>query len=285
MFYRFADGVTSSRRIIIDDVEVEVFGVLDGGEIRSRVEWHAVNVLLAGDGISTATIVDHGEPERHPRPVGSLYFIPSCSHVHVKTHGSGAVYATIRISPTVFYRVANEALAGSSAPARVVQPFFDAEMIQVARGMVDAAAEPLTAAIDIISTRASALAAMLMRRMSGDRERLLFPGGLSAERRVRVVEMVKARLAEPIELEDMAEAAGLSPDRFRHAFKVSFGITPHRYLMAERIKLAQDLLAKSDDPLADVALASGFGSQAHFTTVFRDFVGITPGAYRKTRRA
>lgn len=284
MFYRFAEGLTSSRRIILDDVEVEVFGAANGCSIRSRVEWHSVNMLLGGNGISNEIIADHLPPEIHIRPAGSLYFIPSCSHVQIRSFGESATYVTTRISPTVFYKVAQESGAGTVLPARVVQPFFDAEMAQVVRGMVEAAESTTKEAIDVINARAGALAVLLLRRLTGDHDRMVVSGGLSSSRRLRVVDLVRARLSEQITLEEMADAAGLSVDRFRHAFKATFGVSPHRYLMTQRVKLAQELLTASDDPLADIALASGFGSQAHFTTVFRDFVGVTPGAYRKARR-
>ena len=61
-------------------------------------------------------------------------------------------------------------------------------------------------------------------------------------------------------------------------------MTVHAYVLASRMRLAQELLAKSDLPLSCVAAAAGFSNQSHFTTVFSTRIGIPPGSYRRMRR-
>ena len=58
------------------------------------------------------------------------------------------------------------------------------------------------------------------------------------------------------------------------------GVRPHEYLLRRRIERAQELLKQTGVTLVDIALTVGFQSQAHFTTVFKRFVGDTPYQWR-----
>ncbi|MDE1139799.1 helix-turn-helix domain-containing protein [Paraburkholderia tropica] len=100
-------------------------------------------------------------------------------------------------------------------------------------------------------------------------------------RMTRVMDYVDAHLGEPIGLADMADSAGLTRMHFAAQFRQASGLRPHEYLLRRRIEHAQSMLLRSQHNVLDVALASGFRSQAHFTTVFKRFVGETPCSWRK----
>jgi AraC family transcriptional regulator len=104
--------------------------------------------------------------------------------------------------------------------------------------------------------------------------------GLVKWRLKRVAEFVDAQLHRPITLADMAAAAGLSRMHFAAQFRVATGLRAHEYLLKRRIERAQRLLMETREPLAQIALSVGFKTQAHFTTVFRRFVGDTPYQWR-----
>jgi AraC-like DNA-binding protein len=101
----------------------------------------------------------------------------------------------------------------------------------------------------------------------------------------RVTEYIDAHLSDPITLFDMAESAGLTRMHFAAQFRRATGLRPHEYLLRRRIEHAQRLLIDPQQNIMDVALHCGFRSQAHFTTVFKRFVGETPHSWRKTRLA
>lgn len=82
----------------------------------------------------------------------------------------------------------------------------------------------------------------------------------------------------------LAEEAGIPLPRFSRLFKAATGQTPHQYMIRLRLEKAQDLLANSDCSLAQIAFACGFSSQSHMTDVFRNRMGITPGAIRRAVR-
>ena len=80
---------------------------------------------------------------------------------------------------------------------------------------------------------------------------------------------------------DCASEARLSKSHFSRAFKATFGTTVARYVLRRRVEEAKRLMLVSHDPLSQIALACGFGDQAHYCRVFRDVVGISPNSWRR----
>jgi transcriptional regulator GlxA family with amidase domain len=109
-------------------------------------------------------------------------------------------------------------------------------------------------------------------------------GGLPPHALRRVREFIEIHLAENISIQALATVAGLSMYHFARAFKQSAGMTPHDYLVQCRVRRAQDLLATTDLPLSEIALASGFADQSHCARRFRERVGTTPSSYRWSMR-
>ena len=97
----------------------------------------------------------------------------------------------------------------------------------------------------------------------------------------RAIDYVEARLAGPLSLSEIASATGLTPMHFAAQFRAATGLRPHEYLLRRRIERAQETLLGSGMSMVDVALSVGFQTQSHFTTVFKRFVGQSPGAWRQ----
>lgn len=94
----------------------------------------------------------------------------------------------------------------------------------------------------------------------------------------RVCTLIRRQYAEPLDLEQMAHAAGLSKSSLLRAFTRTKGVTPYRYLENVRIQAARALLEQGVPP-AEAALRTGFSDQSHFTRFFSRFIGLSPGAY------
>jgi transcriptional regulator of acetoin/glycerol metabolism len=109
-------------------------------------------------------------------------------------------------------------------------------------------------------------------------------GGLTPRAMRRVQEHVEVHLSESMDLAELAGVAGLSVYYFARAFKQSMGVTPHHYLVHRRIERAQEMLASSELPLSEIALAAGFSDQSHLARHFRQMLGMTPGQFRWSRR-
>jgi AraC-like DNA-binding protein len=94
----------------------------------------------------------------------------------------------------------------------------------------------------------------------------------------RAREFLHAHLREPCSLGALARLAGLRRRRFVEAFRLRFGLPPHRYLTQLRIDAARRLLA-SGAPLREVASDLGFADQSHFARHFKAILGVTPARY------
>ena len=99
----------------------------------------------------------------------------------------------------------------------------------------------------------------------------------------RAVTLMNDRLADALQLGELADAAGFSPFHFQRRFKAWQGVTPHQMLMALRLARAKQLLAAGDAP-AGVAAAVGLVDQAHLTRRFARMYGVTPARYQKQVR-
>ncbi len=130
----------------------------------------------------------------------------------------------------------------------------------------------------------TALAAHLVDKYTIDRWRQPSRQPTLEPRRLqRVLSYIEARLAETISLDDLASEACLSPFHFARLFSQAMGQPPHRYVVERRVAAASELLARRDISMAEVALDTGFGTQANFSRVFRKLTGLTPRQYRDLR--
>ena len=134
-----------------------------------------------------------------------------------------------------------------------------------------------------IESLANALIVNLLRDYSVTKPQIaVYEGGLSDRSLFQAIEYIDHHLSRSIKLEDLATHLGISKFHFSRLFKKSTGISPHQYLMQQRIELAKQLLIKADRSIADVALDCGFNSHAHLSKYFRYYVGMTPKAYRQS---
>lgn len=99
---------------------------------------------------------------------------------------------------------------------------------------------------------------------------------------LRARDLADARYAEPLGVDDLARAAGLSRAHFSAEFRRAFGQSPHAYLLTRRLERAAALLRTTDRPVIEICLAVGLRSVGSFTTSFTRAYGRSPTAYRAT---
>lgn len=107
--------------------------------------------------------------------------------------------------------------------------------------------------------------------------------GLAPWQMRRVVIFIEQRLPQHISSTEVAAVTRLSPGYFSRAFKGSFGMTPCNYILRKRVERAQAMMLESDASLCQIALDCGFCDQAHFSRLFRRYVGISPNIWRRSR--
>jgi len=105
-------------------------------------------------------------------------------------------------------------------------------------------------------------------------------GGLPPRVVRRLREHIDGNIDQRISVDALAKLANLSVCYFVRAFKQSVGVTPHDYLIRRRVERTMELLAGTDMPLSEIALAAGFADQSHCARRFRQHVGMSPRDYR-----
>lgn len=106
-------------------------------------------------------------------------------------------------------------------------------------------------------------------------------GGLAPWQEKRAKDLIHARLNNGMTVAELARECELSHRHFCRAFRHSVGSSPHNYMQLRRIELAKDLLSRSENSLGEVGSLCGFADQSHFTRVFTQIVGVTPGVWRR----
>lgn len=112
----------------------------------------------------------------------------------------------------------------------------------------------------------------------------LLSGGLAAWQVTRLKVYIADNISSQITLDELAGIAKLSTSYFSTAFKVSFGISPHNYVIAQRVEYAKRLMRETETSLSEIALDCGLSDQAHLSRIFRRATGTTPSAWRRYNR-
>ena len=137
---------------------------------------------------------------------------------------------------------------------------------------------------------ANVLAAHLLREYSNTQPRIAQYekklGGFAKQRLherklLEVSDYIHVHLDQDIKLIDLANVASVSQFHFSRLFKQSTGMSPHQYLLQQRVERAKQLLKTSQLAIAEIALQCGFNSQSHLGKVFRETTGMTPKEYRQ----
>lgn len=105
-------------------------------------------------------------------------------------------------------------------------------------------------------------------------------GGLPKASLRTALNYIGDNLAENLVLPRIAREVGMSPYHFSRMFKLSTGLSPHQYVMHQRIERAKALLRDTDLPVSMVAREVGFASSSHFAQQFRRLVGVSPRSFR-----
>lgn len=139
----------------------------------------------------------------------------------------------------------------------------------------------------LVETLGDALAIRLLNSHSGLRLDP-FPSaakspGLDTRRLQRVIDYIDARLAQPIGVAELAEAASLSRFHFSRMFKTATGQSPSSFIGHRRLEMAKRQLAQGCS-ISQIAFDCGFSSESNFVRSFRRVVGDTPGQYRRSVR-
>ena len=103
---------------------------------------------------------------------------------------------------------------------------------------------------------------------------------LTHTRLQQAIDYIHAHLDRDLSLVEIARVINISPTYFASLFKRAMGISPHKYVVQQRVERAKLLLSKTDLAIADIALEVGFSNQSHLTRHFKRLTGVTPRQVR-----
>ncbi|MCX7594131.1 MAG: AraC family transcriptional regulator [Fischerella sp.] len=127
----------------------------------------------------------------------------------------------------------------------------------------------------------TALAVHLLKNFSVSQNKFLeYSDGLPKYKLKQVLDFIESHLSEDFKLEDLANTVGISCFYFCRLFKQSLHMTPHQYVIRQRVELAKRFLKQSNLAIAEVALLCGFAHQSHLSRHFRRLVGMSPKEFR-----
>jgi AraC family transcriptional regulator len=219
-----------------------------------------VSLMLQGEYRETAGFSQFGY-----QPFSCIYHPPGMDH-HDEIGQAGVTLLTLEFKPELF--------DGMDFAAVNLRPIIDLsgrlpawELMDLYQRISSNAANDLD-----IESRAVALAFSIVKFS------VRAPRDLRSLQRAR--EYVHAHFSENLTLARVARAAGVHPVYLGQIFRKQFGETLGEYLNRIRVRAAAGLLANSDVPLSSIAVDLGFYDQSHFTRVFRQVTGATPGTFR-----
>lgn len=247
-------------------------------------EYHAISINLK----STRLILIHGEQPIH---AGFL----SAGAVHVA--GPGKDVTILTQEPCEILRICLTELVLSECfenafgrpPSRGIsldnpQLIFDPTIERLGAALLNSSLPPDDAFTGVYAASlATAVACRVLGRhylKDDSKKDALSQRGLPLWRVNRAIEFIDGNLDRAIKLSDIAHSVGLSRMYFAAQFRAATGVRPRDFLRRRRIERAQSLLSTTDTNTLDIAISTGFRSQAHFTTVFKTVVGMTPARWR-----
>ena len=105
---------------------------------------------------------------------------------------------------------------------------------------------------------------------------------LSTLHKNRLISFINDSLDSDLSIENMALLLGMSPSHFTSLFRATFGTSPHQYVIKRRVDQAAFLLrSEPERSIMDIAIATGFSSQAHLTYSFKRYLKQTPAKWKK----
>jgi AraC-like DNA-binding protein len=191
-----------------------------------------------------------------------------CTHDHV----CGDECLSFQFDPALVEAIGGEALWRSVGVPPLPQLVVLAELAQsAADGNSDVS----------LAEAGMALASRFVDSLAGqDRD----AGEATARDRRRAVEAalwLDANAHEAIDLDALAQMAGLSPFHFLRLFSRALGVTPHQYLIRARLRKAARMLADESRSITQVALDCGFADLSNFVRTFHRAAGVAPRTFRK----
>jgi AraC family transcriptional regulator len=257
----------------------------DLGEVLPR----ETEVIVMLDGALRVRRRGDGQLQTHNAVPGTVWLCPAGIRedmIHLYGEIRQSIHLYLPAAPLAKAALEDVGVDPGRAQLRYEGGFRDPLIEAIGRTLAAELRQPSPMGGLLVETMSAALGVYLLRTYSG-----LSPaahplpsarGALDGRRLARVLAFIDAHLDRDMTLEELAREACLSRFHFARAFKAATSISPHRYVLQRRLDRAKTLLKDDGLSLAEVALVCGFSSQAHFSSSFKQAIGVSPGLFRQS---
>lgn len=191
-------------------------------------------------------------------------------------------FLLLEVSPEALRRIVQEADFTGINALEVQAASADPILANLVRALVPSLQRPEQASQLFVDQVATAIGTHLVQCYGGKTPALdVRSRKLSRAQELLSKELLRANLGGDISILEVARACNLSRGYFIRAFRETTGVTPYQWMLKERISYARELLLSPAASLAQVAISCGFADQSHFTRVFANVVGVSPGVWRR----
>ncbi len=191
-------------------------------------------------------------------------------------------FLLFEISPAALATIAEEADLRAVSVLNTITGHPDPVLANLARALIPALENPEQASRLFVDQLTTAIGTHVIQKYghrtaaSGTRARKLSRAQENVAKSI-----ILDNLHGNVSIAELARACNLSRGYFIHAFRETTGMTPYQWLLRERIARARTLLLETDVAISEIAISCGFSDQSHFTRVFVNLVGTTPGIWRR----
>jgi AraC family transcriptional regulator len=252
--------------------EVQKQPAHDTGEHRHQM--HILTMVTSATAINQA--ID-GKSQYHLGGQNNVFILPAGT-LHRCDWQQDIEFMFIGLDPHVFIQIGQELVS----PDRIeLIPHFATLQDPLIQGILFTLKQELISGglnthlfVDQLKTT---LVAHLLRTYGVQKAQIVtYANGLPQHKLNQLLDYIEAHLDCSLELEDLAQQVDMSQFYFSRLFKQSLGITPHQYVIQQRVERAKQLLHKGDLSLVEVSLECGFANQGHLNRHFKRLTGTTP---------
>lgn len=248
-----------------------------GPEDRKFEEEHDTFSIAA---VISGTFVYRGSAGTHLLHPGSLLLgnhgtCYECGH----DHSRGDRCLAFQVTPELFGEIAASAGGGAGFS-------FPTGMVPAGGALGSSLVATLAACDDPLRAEELALALVetVVAHLSEETPSVHQVSSRDARRISAALRHLEMNYADPVELDALARAAGMSKYHFIRTFRSVVGMTPYQFVLETRLREVALRLVRSAVPVSAAALEAGFGDLSTFNARFRARFGVNPTAFRATHR-
>ncbi|MFN4856262.1 MAG: helix-turn-helix transcriptional regulator [Pseudanabaena sp.] len=218
--------------------------------------------------------------QHDPKEIGYIEMAPAYIPLRVRTNQAAAT-THCYLDPTFLTHAAYESANSEQVELKPLLTAPDPLVYQIVLSLKTVLETDATNSCFYAESMATALAAHFLRNYSTRKHSLPeYEDGLPKFKLKQALEYMNVHLRENISLAMISDELGISQYYFCRLFKQSTGMTPHAYLMQQRVERSKQLLRLKEYSIIDIAIDCGFANPSHFAKWFRRYTGISPKQFR-----